>query len=174
LFPDRWDKAVGKWKVAPDKRPTLAQAFKRFHEGIRFVSRDKLTGLVTLDIEWEEPLRAAEWANELTSRLNSEMRARAIARTSASLGFLEKELSTTAAVETRQAISRLVEVQINQRMLANVTHEYAFRVVDRALPPDLGDPVRPRKALLLILGPVVGFVLGVVAVVTSAALRGRL
>jgi uncharacterized protein involved in exopolysaccharide biosynthesis len=46
-------------------------------------------------------------------------------------------------------------------MVANVTHEYAFRVVDKAMPPDIDDPVRPRKLMLLLAGPFVGLVAGV-------------
>ncbi len=39
-----------------------------------------------------------------------------------------------------------MEAQINQRMIANVTQEYALRVVDRALPADPKDVLRPEQA----------------------------
>jgi LPS O-antigen subunit length determinant protein (WzzB/FepE family) len=45
-------------------------------------------------------------------------------------------------------------------MLANVTEEYAFRVADRALPPDPRDIVRPDKRLLFALGPLLGLTFG--------------
>lgn len=110
-------------------------------------------------------------ANELVARLNREMRARAIARTSESVKFLQKELEDTAAIDTRQAINRLMEVQINQRMYANVTEEYALRVVDRALPPDRKDRLRPMRILMLVLGVLVGLVVGGLAVLAVHALR---
>ncbi len=102
---------------------------------MRSVSKDKQTGLITLAIEWRDPVQAASWANELVARLNAEMRARAIARTSASIDYLQKELANTSEVETKRAMDRVMEAQINKRMLATVTEEYALRVVDRALPP---------------------------------------
>jgi uncharacterized protein involved in exopolysaccharide biosynthesis len=81
--------------------------------------------------------------------------------------FLEKELQNTSAVEVRNAISRLLETEVKQRMLADVTPEYSFSVVDRALPADEDDPVRPKRLPLLIAGPLVGFGIGTLAAVIS-------
>lgn len=171
LFPDKWDEARGQWAVPDEEVPTLARTYKYFDRKIRSVSRDKKTGLVTLQIEFRDRHEAARWANELVRRLNAEMRARAIANADASLGFLENELKSTSVVEMRQAINRLIEAQIRQRMLANVTEEYAFRVVDAALPPDADDPVRPRKVLMSAAGPAVGLIVGVVLVLAMAVMR---
>ena len=163
LYSKRWDERTGKWKPggAP---PTLAQAFKYFNDGVRSISQDKKTGLVTVQIDWKNRLEAAQWANSMVERLNEEMRRRAIAKTDASLGFLEKELNATSVVPTREAINRLIEAQIKQRMLANVNREYAFRVVDVASVPDDGDTVRPNKPVMIIAGPFVGAVIGVLGV----------
>jgi uncharacterized protein involved in exopolysaccharide biosynthesis len=163
LFAKRWDAATGSWKPGGPP-PTVAQAFKYFDGAIRTISQDKKTGLVTVQIEWKNRDEAAEWANTLVQRLNEEMRARAIAKTDASLGFLEKELNSTSVVPTREAINRLIEAQIKQRMLANVTREYSFRVVDRAIAPDNGDTVKPKKLIMIVAGPFVGAIAGVFAV----------
>lgn len=153
-----------------DDPPTPARAFRRFKK-IRTVTQDKKTQLVILQIDWKDREAAALWANELAARLNSEMRNRAITQAEASVRFLEKELANTSAVETRQAINRLIEAQIRQRMLANVSQEYAFRVVDRAMPPDADDPLKPQKLVLFLLGPLVGLVAGIVGVLLAGLLR---
>src|SRR5688572_7968341 len=145
FFADRWDAEARTWKGDAEDAPTLAQAFKYFDGSVRRILQDKKTSLVTLSIEWRDPVVAAAWANDLIARLNAEMRVRAIASTNASMGYLEKELGSTTTIETREAINRLIEAQINQRMLANVTEQYALRVVDRALPPDARDVARPKK-----------------------------
>ena len=62
--------------------------------------------------------------------------------------------------EAWEAINRLIEGQIRQRMIASVTQEYAFRVVDRALTPDLSDKVRPKRALMLLGGLIIGGFIG--------------
>jgi uncharacterized protein involved in exopolysaccharide biosynthesis len=160
LFRRKWDPSANTWKpgVTP---PTPARAYKYFDKRIRSVLLDKKTGLVTIQIDWRDPLEAAAWNNELVQRLNTEMRARAIDKANASLSYLEKELSRTNQVPTRDAINRLVEAQVKQRMLANVTQEFAFRVVDKALPPDRDDPIMPQTALWLSGGVALGLVIGV-------------
>jgi uncharacterized protein involved in exopolysaccharide biosynthesis len=177
LYAKKWDAAAHKWKVPLDDQPTQARAFKKFDEKIRTVDRDKKSGLVTMQIDWTDRFEAADWANEMVRRVNAEMRARAIRQADDSMGYLEKELSTTSEVETREAINKLIESQVKQRMLANVTPDYAFRVVDKAVAPDSDDPIRPQKVALLIAGPLAGFALGVAWVLAYRALqdpsRGR-
>jgi len=165
LYASQWDPATGSWKTG-SKPPTLGKAFKYFDGSVRSIQQDKKTGLVTMEIVWKDPARAADWANDLVARLNAEMRSRAIAKADASLGFLEKELQTTSVVATREAINRLIEAQVKQRMLASVTQEFAFRVVDRALPADRDDKVSPHRALLTLTGLVLGAVASVIVLLT--------
>jgi len=173
LYPKLWDASARKWKVKDKDVPTLARAFRMFDEDVRTVSEDRRTGLITLAIEWNDPTVAADWANAQIARLNAEMRVRAIQRTNDAVAYLEKELNNTSELETRQAINRLMEAQIKQRMLANVTMEYAFRVVDSALPPDPRDKVRPKRLLMLLTGGVMGFIFGVFAVLFVDAYKSR-
>jgi hypothetical protein len=170
LFPRKWDAEHQRWRggVVP---PTAAQAYKYFDSSIRSIYEDRRTGLITLHIDWRDRAEAAAWANELLRRLNAEMRSRAIRQANASIGYLEKELTSTTVLPTRDAISHLMEAQVNERMLANVTEEYAFRVVDKAMPADRRDVERPKKLILVGVGFVVGTLLGVVAVLVVDGLN---
>jgi uncharacterized protein involved in exopolysaccharide biosynthesis len=170
LFHSRWDAPGRRWMGDARTVPTSAQAFKIFDK-LRTVSRDNKTGLITVQVDWRDPELAARWANELVARVNAEMRARAIEHADAAVGYLNSELAATTVVETREAINRLLEAQINLRMLANVTREYAFRVVDKALPPDRHDSIRPQRLLLLVAGPCFGFWAGVLGVLALGAIR---
>lgn len=164
IFEECWDADANRWKGDKEDWPTLAQGYKEFDREIRSVAFDRKTGLVTLQVDWRDPEVAADWANDLIARANAEMRRRAVAESRASVEYLEKELATTITVDTRNAISRLMEAQIKQRMLANVTVEYAFRVIDRALAPDLKDMIRPKRLLLVAFGFVLGLLVGVIFV----------
>ena len=161
LYASKWDAKAGTWSVPPQERPTPARAYRYFNQRIRSIDQDKKTGLITLQIDWKDRNEAADWANALARRLNEEMRSRATAKAAASLGYLEKELQSTNTVETREAISRLIESQVKQRMMANVTQEFAFRVVDKAMAPDADDPVKPQKLAMIAAGPFVGLTLGI-------------
>lgn len=169
LFPDKWDAAKNTWKDPANSISASWRAFRYFDTKVRTITQDKRTGLVTLQIDWRNNVEAAEWANAMVKFLNDEMRARAAREADASIGFLQQELQKTATVDTREAISRLTESQIRKRMLTNVLPEYAFRVIDRAVPADPRTPVWPRKSWLLVGGVLGGFGLGVflVAMVNS-------
>lgn len=158
LFANDWDKQTGAWKknVQPH---TYSQAYKAF-SSIMKVEREKTGNLIKLNVDWTDRELAASWANELIDLLNAEMRARAMDEADRSVRFLEEEGKRTTLVPTQQAIGRLVESQINQRMLASVTTDYALRVVDKAMPSDRNDPYAPRKMLILAVGTVLGFVIG--------------
>jgi uncharacterized protein involved in exopolysaccharide biosynthesis len=168
LFFRSWDPNLQTWKAKVHPVPTLGKAFKYFDKKIRTIVQDNKSGLITLQIDWIDREAAAAWANELVKRLNAEMRARAIAGTDASIAFLEKELTTTSVVEMQGAINRLIEAQEKQRMVATVTEQFAFRVVDAAVAPDADDPVKPPKALLLLAGPLVGLALSIAWVLIFA------
>ena len=159
IYASKWDTNAGRWKVPPSDQPTAAKAFKIFDRQIRSVAQDKKTGLVTLQVDWKDPKLAAAWANELVQRLNVEMKRRALAQTGASIGYLEKELASTNVLETRSAINRLIETQINRRMVANISEQFAFRVVDRAVPADLDDMVRPKKLVMILSGGCLGLLI---------------
>lgn len=174
LYASKWDTAAKRWQVPVERQPTPAQAYAHFDQDIRTIIRDKKTGLVTLQIDWVDRYEAAAWANDLVKRVNAEMRSRAIAKAQASVGFLENELRVTTDIGTRDAINRLIESQVKQRMVANVTPDYAFRVVDEATAPDLNDPIKPRKFMLLGVSPLVGLALGMASVLLYRALRSAL
>jgi uncharacterized protein involved in exopolysaccharide biosynthesis len=171
LFPKDWDAARNQW--LPGREPTLAQGFRRFDEDIRSASRDKRTGLVYVSITWTNPTQAAAWANEIVARINADMRARAVKAASASLAFLEKERGRVPFLETRQTIDRLIEAQISRSMVASVTPQYVFRVVDRALPPDPEFPVGPTRNFILVAGPLFGLLLGCALALLHAGILGE-
>ena len=170
LFAKNWDANSNAWR--PGMAPTMAMASKKFSDHVAHAEQDNKTSLVTLYIDWADRNLAAKWANDIVARLNEEMRSRAIDHATASLDYLHKELDSTTAVEIRQAINNLIQAQIKQRMLATVSPEYAFRVIDPASVPDQADWVRPKRATLVVIGIILGFTLGFAAVFLKVSLRG--
>lgn len=156
LYARQWDPARARWR-ADTKPPSPARAAKYFRKKIEFVVQDKKTGLTTINVYWKDPVVAAKWANELVRQLNFEMRMREIDKADASIRFLEKEESLTTVASTHEAIGRLLEAQIRQRMIAHVTPEFVFRIVDKAVAPDREDIAWPDRLWLLLGGPLIGF-----------------
>jgi len=136
------------------------------------IDRDKKTGLVTINVDWKDPAEGADWANEIVGRVNDEMRVRALNAAVLSTQYLEKEREAEPFLETRNAINHLIEAEIQRKMFASVTKEFAFKVVDRALAADPDDILRPKRVLLVLLGLFGGALVGSIAVLVRFAYRG--
>ena len=169
LFADDWDAEHSRWLTRSGEPRTINEAVERFRKDVCRISDDKRTTLVTIAITWRDRERAAAWANDYLHMANEVLRGRAMARAEHSRKFLEHELTVTSVVEARQAITHMIEVQINTQMLASIGAEYAYKVVDRAVPPDPKDVVSPRRLVLTLIGMLVGAALGAIA----AALASR-
>jgi len=171
FFAEKWDARNERWSVPESKVPTPWKGYRYFVEKVLNVDRDRKSGLITVSIAWRSRPAAAAWANEIVERANAEMRVRALNAAVASTQYLEKEREETQLVGTREAINRLIESQIEKKMLASVTKEYAFRVIDRALPADVDDIWKPKRVLLLILGIVGGLIFGIIFVLSRFGFR---
>jgi uncharacterized protein involved in exopolysaccharide biosynthesis len=171
LFPTKWDRERSQWiSNDPSEVPTIFEAVREFDKGVRSVSRDRRTGLIRVAIEWKDREKAAKWANELINRVNETARRQAIEESTRSIEYLNKELAKTTVVGMQQAIHRLIEVQVNKIMLANVRQEYAFKVIDPAVAPDAKFKVRPKRLYIMIFGAFIGGMLGIVAVLARVML----
>jgi uncharacterized protein involved in exopolysaccharide biosynthesis len=170
LFPDKWSNQRRNWKegVTP---PTLEDMYLRFDEEIRSIKEDKVTGLISISIDTSDPARSAELANKLVQQANEELRVRAKTEAQRSLEFLKEQLNKADIVELKQTIFSLMETQITNIMLADVRPEYAFKVIDPALPSDLTRYIRPREAATVFLGGIVGLILGCFVAEAREALK---
>ena len=172
LFHDKWDVENQKWiENDPDAIPTLEDAWKLFDKKIRRISEDRKTGLVVLSIEWKDPSEAARWANELVNRVNEVLRKKAAMESENAIGYLQEQLGKTSVVELQQVVNRLIELEMKEVILANITKEYAFRVIDPAVVPER--PFKPKKVLTVLLGIASGAALGVILAMILNAVRTR-
>lgn len=168
LYKKRWDAERKRWKGNSEKEwPTLWDANDLFKKKIRVVEEDKRTQLVTLSIEWIDPVQASNWANELVNRTNAVLRSRAIDQAESNVRYLQEQLARTSVVEVKQAIYRLVENEIKTIMLAQGSEQYAFRVIDPAVVPMR--KIRPKRALMVTMGFAAGLLFSSVVVLLFAA-----
>ena len=172
FFHEQWDAASGAWLGDdPEDFPEIRDAIKYFHENVLKVSEGRDTGLVTLAVEWTDPDVAAQWAEQLVGRLNERLRDRALREAETNIAFLQGELARTNVITLQQSIGRLLESELQQLMLARGNEEFAFRVIDSAAPPK--DRVRPNRALIAVVGTMLGGMLAVFFVFLFHAIRGQ-
>jgi uncharacterized protein involved in exopolysaccharide biosynthesis len=160
LLYEDWDEASQSWKPRGKKgAPDIRDAVRLFHEKVLKVREDRESGLVTVAIEWIDPLLAAEWASKVVRLTNDRLRRRALADAERNIAYLQSEISTTSVVALQQSISRLLEAEMQKFMLAKKNEEFAFRTVDAAEPAK--KPSRPKRAIVVVTGTLLG---GVIAV----------
>ena len=170
LFADRWDPATHNWRK-DKKPPTLEAAAKMFMSKVRSITQDRKTGLIKVTVEWYSPELAAAWANRMVEMVNDRLRGVAIRDADLSLEYLKKELAKSNVVEMQHSIYQVMEDQVERAMLANVQREYAFKVIDAAVPPV--QKAGPLRGILTLVGAGVGLFLGIIIVFVRRALRHR-
>lgn len=153
LYQDQWDSTSGEWlSDFADDPPTIRDAFELFDSKVRSIEEDSRAGVIHVTVEWKDPGIAADWANRIIARVNEQIRQRQIREGEASIGFLQKELTSQKNIELRNAIFRMMESQLNAIMIAQVKPDFAFRVVDPAVALDPDDNSFPNRLLFLLSG----------------------
>jgi uncharacterized protein involved in exopolysaccharide biosynthesis len=134
----------------------LQTAVTYFQDNILTVAYDTRTTLIVVSIVWVDRHKAAELANAYIDFANEAMRQRAITAARNRIEFLDKAAENAATVELRQAIYRLVETQVNAEMMAATKPDFAFVIVDPAVPPGVNAYVRPQTMLLALIAAMFG------------------
>jgi uncharacterized protein involved in exopolysaccharide biosynthesis len=174
LFEEQWDATANAWssEVSEDP-PSVTDAVNFFNRNVRKVIEDPKTGMVSVRIEWKDRLQAADWANALVDSVNQAMRERTIAEAQESIQYLKDEAQRTSIVELEQAIYQLVQEQVSTIMLAHVRDEYAFQVIDPAVPAEAGDYAGPNKLAIAALGLFGGIMAGIFLVLLRERATAR-
>ena len=172
LFADEWDAVNGRWKDDdPENWPDIRDGVEFFIEDVRSVDENTTSGLVTLAIEWTDAELAAQWADKLILRINERLRTRDLKNSEQRLAYLYAQLQKANLVELRQAISRLIESEVQTITLAQAEAEYAFKIIDPPRVPN--EQVSPRQALIAVLSMLIGIIVGVLAVLFRTAVSRR-
>jgi uncharacterized protein involved in exopolysaccharide biosynthesis len=144
------------------KPPTLWLAVQRFREGVLTIREDKRTGMTTVAVDWTDPVTAARWANGFVALANELIRARALDDSRRNIAYLNGQIARTNVVEVQRVMYNLIESETKTLMLANARAEYAFTVVDPAVPPEVR--ISPRRTVMVMVGIFVGLFIGLTIV----------
>lgn len=160
LFNHQWNSVEQEWDAGNSEIPSLSDGYDLFSEQILKVDIDRSTKLITISVIWKEPDVAARWTNELITEVNALLQRRAIDEANRIISFLHVELESTSGLELKQLIFGLIESQINKITIANAKDQFAFKIIDPAVPPDKDDFIRPKPAVTIISGAILGVLFG--------------
>jgi uncharacterized protein involved in exopolysaccharide biosynthesis len=141
-----------------DEPNTNWRAVELFRKKILTIREDNRAGTLIVSIDWEDPKIAATWANDIIALANEILRTRALEVASRNIAYLNEQLKNTNSLEIQKVMFNLIETETKNTMLAKGRIEYAFTVVDTAVPPEIR--VSPKRTLITIGGGLFGLVLG--------------
>jgi uncharacterized protein involved in exopolysaccharide biosynthesis len=139
--------------------PEMWFAVQRFRNNVASIRYGSAEGTTVLAIDWPDPVVAAQWANDFIALANELIRVRAVEESERNIAYLNEQIPRTNLVEVQRVMYGLIQDETKTLMLANGRLEYAFTVVDPAVPPKLR--VRPNRTLLVMVGIVIGLFIGV-------------
>lgn len=148
--------------------PSMQEAYKEFSK-VFSVNTDKETGMVTLSVEHLSPKVTEQWVTWLIEDINKVMKERDVAEANRSSEFLNKQIALTNVADIKAILYKLVEEQAKIIMFAEVRDEYVFKTIDPALAPE--EKAKPKRALICVLGTVLGGMLGVMLILVRHFVR---
>jgi uncharacterized protein involved in exopolysaccharide biosynthesis len=139
-------------------KPSAQEAHKAFLK-VLSLSEDQKTRLVTIAIQHQSPVVAQAWVTLIIEAVTEELRGSDVEEAQGSIAFLEQQRTETSLVSLDEVFAQLIEEQTKTIMLANVSKDYVFNVIDPAVVPEVKS--EPKRALICILGTLLGGMLGV-------------
>ncbi|MDB9949625.1 Wzz/FepE/Etk N-terminal domain-containing protein [Porticoccaceae bacterium] len=163
LDDDLYDASSKRWLIedatsGESRSPSSWELYQRFKSRVA-VSQDKKSGLINVSVEYYSPQVAKQWVDLFISTINEYMRARKLEQVNRNIEYLTIQIEKTAIAEMREVFYQLIEEQTKSKMLAEASPEYAFVTVSRAMVPE--EKSKPKRALVCILGTLLGGMLSV-------------
>ena len=162
---DAYDVEANKWLVEDESgaigAPSSWQLFESFSEMLS-VSEDKKSGLVSVSIEYYSPQIAKQWVDMYIESINRFMQQRQIDKVTRNINYLQEQIEKTAIAEMQEVFYTIIEEQTKNKMLAEASPDYVFVAVGPSMVPELKS--QPKRALICILGTLLGGMLSVLLV----------
>ena len=108
------------------------------------------------------PLIAQQWVTWLVDDINQAVKDQDVEEANRSIDYLKEQVANTALADLQTMFFELIQSQTETVMLAQVRPEYVFKTIDPAVVPE--EKSKPKRALICVLGTMLGGMLGVVLV----------
>ena len=144
--------------VGPPSSWKLFNAFSK----LLTVSEDKKSGLVSVSMEYYSPQIAKQWLDMYVEAVNRFMQQRQVDKVTKNITYLQEQIEKTSIAEMQEVFYTIIEEQTKNKMLAEASPEYVFVAVSPSMVPE--QKSQPKRALICILGTLLGGMLSVLLV----------
>lgn len=168
LYNPKTEKWVREVSFPKQPKPSTQELYKTFMKDNLVITRDAETGLLTVAVKHYSPYIAQQILADLVYAINTELRQRALKEADLSIQYLESALNDTDLSHSIRILYELIETQQNEKMLASVKDDYAFKIIDPAIVPE--KKYGPSRPLIIVLAMMLGLFLSI-AIVAIKFLR---
>ena len=168
---DKYNKVSGQWQEHSSflrvfKKPTKEQAYRHFISKVFKVSRNNKTGYLKMTVEHKSPVFSNRLLNIIIMEVNQKSRQKALDESSKSLLFLREEASLNKVSLINEAISGLIQSQLQTQMMAKVHEDYLLKIIDSPFVPEKKS--KPQRAIICIIGVLIGFFLSLLYILFTS------
>ena len=145
-------------------KPSSQEAFKIYSRNIELVTTKK-NSFVRIYLTHQSPDIAREWLELIIRNVNKVMQEEDKRMLQNSVEFLSEISKQNNLMAVDKAINNLLEVQIQNLMLANSNSAYVYKVLNSPISPE--EKSSPQRAVICIVGAFIGFIIGVIGILFS-------
>jgi LPS O-antigen subunit length determinant protein (WzzB/FepE family) len=161
----KWNKQTNSFTYSENIESSSGIRLHKAHQSyLDALSITKISGtsFITITIKHKSPYIAKKWLEIIIEKINFSMREEDKKIAENSIIYLNEISSQTKIQSIKEAISGLVEEQMNILMLANANEAYVFKIIDPPLASEIKS--EPNRTLICILITLMGFMVSVVFV----------
>ena len=144
------------------EKPNYLEVHRKYISNILTVSQDKVTKLISIEVEHVSPDFAEEFLKLIIAETNSLKRFRDLENSEKALSFLQNELGRTKLVEMKESINQLIRSQLETRMMAQIYDDYSLIYIEPPFLPDRKSG--PSRSIIVLLSAIMGVFFGISAV----------
>tara|TARA_B100000575_G_scaffold104151_1_gene83031 strand:+ start:936 stop:1829 length:894 start_codon:yes stop_codon:yes gene_type:complete len=124
-----------KTKVWLIEVPSDYKIFKEFKKNLR-ITKKGTSGLIEIKFTSTSPILSQKIIEQMITLINEVMSSEALNKAIINLDFLNREINNQQNIQTKNAIYRLMESQLQKKMLASNKFNYIFEVVNPPMVPE--------------------------------------
>ena len=163
LDSDIYDIETSTWvrDVSPPlvAKPHIDEAFQKFLESVS-TSTDTKSNITTLSARHISPQVAHDWLGIIIEKLNESVKNRKVNEANASISYLKNQIKDSSLVKMDDIFASLIEEQTKTIMLASVSKNFLFSVLQR---PDIPlHKAEPKRAMICIVGSLLGVLVAII------------
>ena len=144
-------------KSSPSSQESYKQFLKKFN-----ISNDKQTGFIYISIKHQSPDIAKKWLDVVISEVNNFYRQKDKTETQKVIKYINQKLLESDLAEMRNVLSKLLQQEMQKLLFIEANDLYVYEYIDS--PRAMEQKKEPQRALICIIGALIGSFLGAIIV----------